>query len=100
MPKPDILEIKMLLYQFSASNKKESALTQVSDGKNLPEDGAPWLAMGTQDIKPGVDEFFGVSADEILSQVSTQGFYSHQYPDVSQTGAQPDLQREIDDTSL
>jgi hypothetical protein len=63
----------MKLLKFVERNGPRSVV--VKDESTLPKVGSGWVAAGTIDVQSGEPPRIGASADEILANIETHGFF-------------------------
>jgi hypothetical protein len=63
--------------------------TQVSDGKNLPGEFAPWVSLGDDVIQRGQSLAAGGSADRVIDGIERDGFFVAKRGDVTVTRHTP-----------
>ena len=64
----------MLLYKFGARGSRVT-LTQDKTGSNLPEDGRPWKALGSNRIDASVGRQIGAELADIIAAAEKDGFF-------------------------
>ncbi|HUO06058.1 MAG TPA: hypothetical protein VMU16_12750 [Candidatus Binataceae bacterium] len=66
----------MKVFKFmSGKNDEIWGVTQDQTAKNLPQELAPWHALGWLEVSPGQDGLVGANSEEILTAINQKGFF-------------------------